>query len=285
MFCFIFPVFVCFSAQQAAVSLRVGLPDYPPVSYRDATGKPSGFCVELLELFASSNDWKLEYVDGSWNQCLERMRKNEIDILCGMVETPQREIWYNFSAESLYITWGKVFVRSDFEYRTVLQLDNRHVGVVVGDFYAESFKDFISRFKIECAFTSFKNYSEAFRGLKNGKVDAVVCESTEAIKYFNDSDVKNTGIVFGPRRARFGYSKDTSRDVINRIDRQLIDYRSNSDSAYYELYDKYFSVDESVRIPEWFWYALYGALSAAGGFYYRFHDITFEGQAADATGD
>ncbi len=257
---------LCHAAPENSVSLRVGLPHYPPVSYRDSNGKPTGFCVELLECFASANDWKLEYVDGNWNQCLERMRKHEIDILCGMVKTPQRNIWFNFSAESLYVTWGKIFVRSDFDYRTVLQLDNRRIGVVTGDFYAETFKNFITPFKIRCTYVPFKGYPEVFSGLKDGSVDAIVVESTEVVKYYNDPDVYNTGIIFGPRRTRFGYNKSVPREVISRIDKQLIDYRSNPDSAYYELYDKYFLVNKESRIPDWFWFTLYGALSAAGIF-------------------
>lgn len=266
LLCQILTVFFCHAVPESKVSLRVGLPHYPPVSFRGADGKPTGFCIELLEYFASANDWKLEYVPGTWNQCLDRMKNHEIDILCGMVNTPQRDIWFNFSAEPLYVTWGKIFVRTDFDYRTVLQLDNRRIGVVSGDFYADSFKSFILPFKIRCSYVPFNSYQDAFSGLKNGRVDAIVAESTEVVKYFHDPDVHNTGIIFGPRQARFGYSKKVPREIVSRIDKQLIDYRSNPDSAYYELYDKYFVVENESRIPDWFWFALYGALSAAAVF-------------------
>jgi PAS domain S-box-containing protein len=245
------------------IFLRVGLPDDPPLSFRDKQGKPKGFSVELLQCFASENDWELKFVDGTWEKCLKRLKAGEIDLLCSVVKTPRRQVLISFSKEPIYIEWGKVFVRFNQSYTSVLQLDNQVVGLVSGDVHAENFKSFIKQFKIACKYKYYDNYQASVEALEKQQIYAFVCNSVEAVKYQYSQKVRNTGVVFGAAPSYFGFPKGKFNPVIKILDAQLKSARLNYDSVYYELYRKYLGRERHPPIPQWFWYALFGASCAA----------------------
>ena len=253
---------LCSNAQEK-ISLRVGLPNDPPLSFRDDKGRPKGFNVELLQAFASENDWKLKFVDGTWEDCLLRLSAGEIDLLGTIVKTPRRQAWISFSDESIYIEWGKVFVRFNQSYNSILQLDNRTIALVNGDVSAENFKSFIKQFKIECKFKYYDNYQDSINALKNDQVFASVCNSVEGVKYQHSQQVRNTGMVFGAAPARYGVPKGKFKAVLKRLDEQLKSSRLKHDSVYYELYNKYLGTQAAPPLPRWIWYALFGASCTA----------------------
>ena len=40
-----------------------------------------GIFPDILDTIAYEEGWRLEYVFGTWSQCLERLEKNQIDIM------------------------------------------------------------------------------------------------------------------------------------------------------------------------------------------------------------
>ena len=61
----------------AAPTLRVGTYPNPPLIFRDEQGRPQGIYVDVLEHVARQEQWKLEYVEGAWEECLERLGRGE----------------------------------------------------------------------------------------------------------------------------------------------------------------------------------------------------------------
>jgi ABC-type amino acid transport substrate-binding protein len=65
----------------AATTLWVGTYPNPPLIFRDEQGRPQGIYVDVLEHVAGKERWTLQYVEGAWDMCLERLRRGEIDLL------------------------------------------------------------------------------------------------------------------------------------------------------------------------------------------------------------
>ena len=248
------------------VILRVGLPDNPPLTFRNEQGNPDGFDVELLRVFASENGWQIKYVDGSWEQCLDRLKKGEIDLLSTVVRTPHRQTEIRFSKQPIFIEWGKVFVRFSLSYKSVVDLNNQIIGLVKGDVHAENFKSFIQQFEVECKYKYFDNYRDAMNALRKEEVFAVVASSIEGLKYRYSHRIKSTGIIFGGSPAYYGISRDQNSAILQRLDEQLKAVKANRNSVYYELYKKYLRTDRKPKIPLWLLYAFLGASCAALAF-------------------
>ena len=61
--------------------VKVGLLQYPLFLYQDEEGKYSGYAYEYLNDISERNDWKYEFVKGSWKELYSQFQEGKIDIL------------------------------------------------------------------------------------------------------------------------------------------------------------------------------------------------------------
>jgi len=65
----------------ADTPIRVGIYQNKPKVFTDSEGNAKGFYIDILEYIASKEGWHLEYVPGTWDQCLKRLENGRIDLL------------------------------------------------------------------------------------------------------------------------------------------------------------------------------------------------------------
>ena len=64
--------------------------DWPPFNFNE-NGKPSGFSIDYMNLVASRVGLQVEYISGpSWNQFLEMLRSDELDVIANAAPTDAR---------------------------------------------------------------------------------------------------------------------------------------------------------------------------------------------------
>jgi len=66
-----------------AITIKVGIYENQPKFFTDENGNASGFWPDIIEYIASQEKWEIEYVHGTWTECLERLEQNEIAIPAG----------------------------------------------------------------------------------------------------------------------------------------------------------------------------------------------------------
>ena len=62
-----------FFPAQANQQLRVGVYANYPLVFVDENGKAGGFLIDILEHISSGEKWEIDYVPGTWTDCLERL--------------------------------------------------------------------------------------------------------------------------------------------------------------------------------------------------------------------
>ncbi len=92
----------------AGQAIRVGVYDNPPKIGRSDSGVPEGIFVDILEDIAAREGWKLEYVFGTWKECLDRLAAGEIDIMPDVAFTPERGEKYAFGSEPVLSSWFQI---------------------------------------------------------------------------------------------------------------------------------------------------------------------------------
>ena len=55
------------------LSIRVGAYENNPKIFSDASGRIVGLFPDILNHIAEKEGWQLEYVHGTWTQCLKRL--------------------------------------------------------------------------------------------------------------------------------------------------------------------------------------------------------------------
>lgn len=71
---------------------------YPPQMYRDESGEPAGYDVELMKMLANDMHVKLEVVDMDFPGLIPALLAGKVDMLSvGLVNTPERALSLEFT--------------------------------------------------------------------------------------------------------------------------------------------------------------------------------------------
>ena len=100
----------------AAITVKVGIYENSPKIFTDAQGNPAGFWPDILEYIASQEGWTIQWVHGTWAECLQRLQDGEIDIMPDVAYTDARSQIYTFATEPAYTSWSIVYTRSRRAY-------------------------------------------------------------------------------------------------------------------------------------------------------------------------
>ena len=105
---------LCFvSVAEAARTVRVGFFSFRGFQETLEDGRRAGFGYQYLQRLAEITGWHYEYVEGSWAECFERLKRGEIDILGSVQRTPEREQACVFPKFQSGISYATLYTRAD----------------------------------------------------------------------------------------------------------------------------------------------------------------------------
>src|SRR4029453_18456889 len=135
-------------------------------------GAPPGKYIDLLEEIARKQGWTLPYVEGTWDECLRRLERGEIDLLVAIGYSEGRTRLFDFSREPAVVNWGQVYVAPRAPIRSLLDLTDRTLAVLRGDVYYESLKRTQAILKVFPTFVEVDSYRETLRLVAEGHAEA-----------------------------------------------------------------------------------------------------------------
>jgi signal transduction histidine kinase len=252
-------------AADDSITVRVGIYENQPKIFTDDQGNASGFWPDIIGYIASKEGWKIEYIHGTWTECLKRLENNEIDIMPDVAYTEERSRQYDFSHETVYTSWSMVYTREGTNIQSLLDLEGKNIAVLKGSVNVEGqdgIKKLVSAFNIHCTFIEVDSYTRVFELVKSGEADAGVTSKDFGYQHETNHNLVRTAIIFQPSPLYFAFPKDSSLTpyLIERIDHQMIVLKQDYDSIYYQSLGKWFgeSYSEKSVIPVWLIWALAG---------------------------
>jgi ABC-type amino acid transport substrate-binding protein/anti-sigma regulatory factor (Ser/Thr protein kinase) len=250
----------------AATTLRVGTYPNPPLIFRDEQGRPQGIYVDVLEHVARQERWTLEYVEGAWDQGLERLRRGEIDLLLAIGYSPERSRQFEFSHELLIENWGQVYAPRNANIQTLLDLTGRRLAVVRGDIYYAALHSTHETLKVFPTFVEVSDYADTLRLVAQGQADAALVPRIFGAWAGRGSKAEKTSIMFSPVELRFAAPKGRGKEVLDALDRHLVVLKADKGSIYYRSIRAWLEGVRTLNFPTWlnpFWVA--GVVLGAGG--------------------
>jgi len=239
----------CFAATQgpsSALTIRVGAYENPPKIFSDKDGQIRGIFPDILQQIAAEAGWKLEYVKGTWEECLQRLENGAIDIMVDVAFSKKRAEKYAFNAETVFINWGLLYTKKDLTIESFLDLQNRTVAVMKGSIHTggeAGIKAICRKFDISAKFIEVENYRQVFELLDSGQADAGVVNRLFGTLYEQDFSLNRSSIIFNPRHLKFAFPQQGRHTaaLIAAIDRQLRKLKQNPASVYYRAISFYLS--------------------------------------------
>lgn len=252
---------LCAASVQARQVVRVGLFEDQPQIFVDENGRPQGLFIDVIEHIAQQEDWQIRYVYGTWAELMARLRQRTIDILPAMYYSEDRDSEFVFSAESLLIDWGQIYVSRHSDLRTVLDLEGKRLGVVKGNVFTEPFLSMLRQFEVTCDVVRYDEHGNLFRDVERGDVDAIVVGRYAGFLKGRKRKLKAIPFIFHPTNIHYAALRGGGEPYIAAIDRYLGDMKANPDSVYHASLRKWFGYADEWRLPAW---VVPSAIAAAG---------------------
>lgn len=226
----------------------IGLDDaFPPIGFRDASGKLTGFDVELAEEACRRMGLKPVFQPVVWDTVILSLNKKDIDLIWnGMTITEKREKEISFS--QAYLKGENVFlVNAKNNVSVKKDLKNMVVGVQSGSEQEETIK----KDPFSTSLKEIKTYDTiqaALLDIKTGRVDAVLADNFSGLytaKQILKDDVKITVIPgeYGQTQSGVGIRK-SDKALRSEVNKVLDDMKN--DGSISRLAQKWFGSDELI---------------------------------------
>lgn len=220
------------------LKVKVGIYDNHPKIYLD-DGVAKGFWPDVLNYIASQENWEIEYVEGTWTQCLERLENNEIDVMPDVAYSKERSEIYTLSSQTVLINWASVYTKPGLEINSFTDLDGKDIAVLEGGIHyigPLGIKALMDAFDLEANYVEVGVYADSFQAVDDGRADIAVVNRIFGITNEHKYDVKRTNIVFNPIELKFAFAKDGDKTdlLVEKFDYHTKLLKDDESSIYYE---------------------------------------------------
>lgn len=240
-------------AEEKISVVKVGVFQLAPLVYIDDNGSPQGVFVDLIEAMGRRENWKIEYVKGTWEEGLERVKTGRIDLMTGVMHLPRREPFLDFPHESIFNIWGQIYTRTDTRISGVFDMEGKTIGVLKGGANGENFLELLGKLGIQGQLIAFDSQEDIARAIKEKRADAGVFTNIHGYKYQQSHQLKQTQIVFDPSYLKYATAKGMHPQLLSTIDRYLVKWKSDGTSPYHEIIEKHLGLPKKEAVPDWVW--------------------------------
>ena len=234
------PVYAFAAENQKERVVRIGVPDdtYDKIN---GNGKRSGYGYEYLQKIAGYTGWKYEYVDCTWENCFDKLKNNELDMIEGISYTEERAETMLFSAIPMGDERYYVYVKpdhTDISSSDAASFNGKRIGVLMGYLSEMVLNEWEKKYDLHTQHVNVSNNEDALKKIADGETDAFVS--------LEDSRLDGYGMValtnLGSSKIYFAIGQSHS-DLKTELDNAM--RRITDDDPYYadELHKQFLSVD------------------------------------------
>ena len=219
-----------------AKTVRVGWFE-SPFNMTDEFGRRSGYSYEYQCKIAAYTGWKYEYVEGTWSELLDMLRRGEIDLMSDVSFKPDRAEYMLYpslpmgtEAYYLYVVPGNEEIRSD----DVSSLNGKLIGVTKDSIQESLFLEWEKEHGVEAEILELTSSEDlSLRYMQKGRMDAFL-----TLDSYGSPDEVEPVFKIGSSDFYFVVNKDRP-DLLTELDAALS--RIQDEDIYYseKLNEKY----------------------------------------------
>jgi len=219
--------------------IKVGFYKWNGINMQDEEMNRSGYAYEYLMHLARYNNWQYDFIgyDSTWEESLEMLENNEIDLLCAMVKTDARSEQYLISELSMgtiqsILTTNKDNTRYYLNDKTY---DYLKIGAVRKNATNEVFKNYASNHKIDFEFVYSPENNEhdyLLNALINNNIDGIFRTQ------FDITEKEKIILNFGSKEIHIAVNKDNN-ELFNELNASMTRLSGNESHLNAYLNKKY----------------------------------------------
>ena len=153
--------------------------DFPPMGYFDKNNQPAGFDVDYCKDLGKALGVKTEVLNLTWGDRIPSLISGKTDVVVGSTsDTLERAKSVGFTYP-YFVFKFQVISKKGKNIKSFDDLKNVKVGAALGTTYETEYLDYAKKKGWNTSnYTSFKNENDAFLGLYQGKIDALISTNT-----------------------------------------------------------------------------------------------------------
>ncbi len=249
-------------AQERVV--RAGIYENRPMVFLNESGQPAGLHVDILNEIAGIEKWKVEYVYGSWQECLDRLERAEIDLLLDIGFSEERAERMDFTNEAVISTWAQIYTQSGSNMRFIPDLEGKTIAVMRNDVHYPYLRRLLGDFGITAEYVEVDDYKDLMQAIEHRRVDSGLVSRIAGLQLESSYGVRRSPIVLDPIQVRIAFPKGKSGDLREAIDANLRKQKRDPHSAYNRAIDRWLGSVAATELPWWIpWAVGSGIISGA----------------------
>jgi len=234
-----------------AREIKVGVYENRPKVFTQENGNIAGIFPDLIEEMARREGWSLQYVHGSWPECLTRLESGEIDLLMDVAYSSERTKKYDFCKEDVICNWAQVYTQPGMNIKVITELEGMRIAALHKDIHTKEFKELTDKFGIQYELTLCDDYKDIFFLIDEKKVDAGIVNRIFGYSYQNNYAVERSPVIFSTASLRFATKKGSYPEILAAIDQHLADMKEEDPSAYHQSIRRWLGETSKLLLPRW----------------------------------
>jgi len=216
-----------------ARTVRVGVYDNPPKVERGRGKAPRGMFIDIIQYIARREHWRIEYVEGTWDEGLTRLEKDSIDLMPDVAFSETRNQRFDFNQLTVLCSWLQIFCAKDRAIESVAGLQGKTVAVLHGSIQQEVSEEIRARLGLSFDEIVLPDYESAIREVETGRADAMIASRFYGYRREEEPRLVPAPVILRPTTLRFAAPKGRNRDLLDAIDKHLAQMMNEPRSAYY----------------------------------------------------
>ena len=237
------------ASAQTGPGLRVGLYQNEPKIFLDEDGEPRGFLPALVDHLSGLLGWQVDYVPCDWDDCLDMLERDEIQVMPDVAYSPERAARFQFGHEAALYGWSYLFARPGDPLTELEGLDGKRVAVVSDSIQESGLAATADERGWSVELVGRPSMRAVLEAVEAGEVDYGVVNRFFAEANERDFALVRTQVLFQPSAVFFAYSKAVDRATVAAADAALARLKTEPESAYFTLYQEWFEPPGDGRLP------------------------------------
>lgn len=161
--------------------------DYPPYTFLNDAGEPTGFSVDLMQAIADETGLEVTFELTPWTQARANMESGTLDVLLDMYYSPARDTRYDFSPPHTRVNQCIFIRKGAAPIETINDLKGHSVIVVRDDLMHE----YLLQKNVDAEIIVIDNLSGVMKLLSSGLYDCAVVSQLPAMYWINKLKIEN----------------------------------------------------------------------------------------------
>ena len=223
-------------------------------------GKKRGYSYEYQQAVAAHTGWKYEYVEGSWAELMNMLKKGQIDLLGGISYAEERAASMLFSELPMGEDKYYLYVNpsdTDISASDLTTLNGKRIGVVPDTLSASRFCEWEKSHGVDTQQVDITSTDDARQKLHNQEIDGFVLNESPQWERDNISPA----LLIGGSYNYFAVSKKCP-DLKEELDQAMRKIEKENPFYKEDLYKRYLSANsiETLTDEEQNWLEQHGAV-------------------------